>query len=71
MKTHQQRADEQDAQLAAMTAIEALGAGLVLRASPYFVCGSRSPESGTSCELEPGHDGAHIGHEQPTKVAWA
>lgn len=56
-----------------LTMTEALHLGKVVRTSPKYICGSRSPETGTLCELEPGHakTTAHIGHTHPGRSAWA
>lgn len=66
---------ELNEQINDMTALEALKAGLVVRAIPEYICGSIAPESGPPviCEMEPGHDErrGHQAHQQPSMVSWA
>lgn len=65
---------ELNRRLEAMTALDALRAGLVCRTVPEYTCGSTSPgETLVVCRLEPGHD-LDRGHEGPasfTIVSWA
>lgn len=66
------QAEEADAELAGLTALEALHAGLVQRVRKQYGCPSYSPESETPCELDPGHERAHHAHLRPgNTVAWA
>jgi len=55
-----------------MTVEEALRKGLVARVHPRWTCGSRSPETSTLCNLEPGHEGAHWGRDGAySTVGWS
>lgn len=55
-----------------MTVGEALQRGIVQRVYPKVLCGSRSPESGVPCRLDPGHEFVHHGEDGPfSSVAWA
>jgi hypothetical protein len=69
---HARQAAEADTELAGMSAMEALHAGLLQRVRKYYGCPARSPESDLPCELDPGHEHAHHAHlSGGNTVAWA